>query len=72
MMQRVPMCSRFADYGVYHTVLVPNGAAAAKEASSIGSGAPIHSARPLASLSGGCMHTVQIGLAGRLQVRPRM
>jgi hypothetical protein len=43
MMQRVPMCGRFADYGVYHTLLVPNDVAAAKGASSIGSDAPIHS-----------------------------
>jgi hypothetical protein len=43
MMQRVPMCGRFADYGVYHTLLVPNDVAAAKGASSISSDAPIHS-----------------------------
>ena len=72
MMPRVPMCGRFADYGVYHTLLVLNDVAAAKAASSIGSGALIHRARPLASLSGGCMHAVQTGLAGRLQVRLRM
>ena len=30
MMQRVPMCGRFADYGVYHTLLVLNDVAAAK------------------------------------------
>ena len=46
MMQRVPMCGRFADYGVYHTLLVPNDVAAAKGASSISSDAPIQYTAP--------------------------